>query len=106
MSNTLDKYPYHVRESLIVSAVNGLGIRMTDCKWTFDSMMKHLDHAASLIRNLSSLEMFEVLLKLDEHGIDNMNKHLFREWNSSRVGIWDYRQVKNTLEHITAKLKG
>ena len=105
MNNPVNKYPFHVREKCIVSAVNGLSIRMTDCKWTFDFMMKSLDHAISLMRNLSSHEMFEVLLKLDKSGIDNMNRHLFREWNTSKVGIWDYRNVKNTLKHITEKNK-
>lgn len=102
----IKEYPSHVRFKCTVSMVNGLQIRSTDCSSTYDFMMKSLDHAISLTQKLTSLEMFELIeliLCLDESGIKNMNKHIFREWDISKVNIWDYRQVKKTLEIVTNK---
>ena len=100
----IKEYPPHVRFKCTVSAVNSLQIRPTDCSRTFNFMMKNLGHAISLTAYLTSLEMFDLILSLDESGIENMNKHIFREWDISKINIWDYRQVKKTLEYITKNI--
>ena len=97
----LEKYPPHVRFKCAVDAVNGLNIRSTDCSSTYDFMMKSLDHAISLTYKLTSLEMFELILNLDEYGIEHMNKYIFREWDKQKINIWDYRQFEKTLAYIT-----
>lgn len=101
----LEKYPHHVRFICTVSAVNCLCIRSTDCSSTYDHMMKSLDIAILLTQKLTSLEMFELILGLDESGIENMNKYIFRKWDRSKINIWDYRQVEKTLAYITKNNK-
>lgn len=101
----LEKYPHHVRFICAANVVNSLQIRTTDCSSTYDFMMKSLDIAISLTQKLTSLEMFELILGLDESGIENMNKYIFRKWDRSKINIWDYRQVVKTLDYITKNNK-
>ena len=49
--------------------------------------------------------MFELILNLDESGIEHMNKYIFREWDRSKINIWDYTQVEKTLAYITKNNK-
>jgi hypothetical protein len=95
--------PFKGRKEATISMINSLEIRTTDCRMTFDFMMKELEKCKILIRNLSSLEMFEILINMNRRGIENMRLHLFREWNHSDVNIWDYRKTKETLDFIHEK---
>ena len=95
----VSKVPFYRRKDLTIRSVNGLTLRMTDCKSTYDHMMECLDKTIILIQSLSHQEMFEVLINLDKKGIENMYQHLFRKWHHSDVGIWDYRSIERTLKY-------
>jgi len=88
-----------------VFKINSLDLKQTDCAMTYDHMMKQYDEAVSIIKEISSLEMFQILINLDEKGIKNMNKHLFHNWNHSDVNVWDYRNAKKTLQHLLLTIK-
>ena len=96
----VDKFPFERRKNVTISTINNLVIRMTDCSRIFDHMMECLDKAIILIKNLSSKEMYEVVINLDKKGIENLQKHLFREWDHSNVNIWDYRKIQKTIKLV------
>lgn len=89
--------------SIYVRAINSLQIRQTDCKYTYDYMIKHLDYVINLIMNLTSLDMFEIIIRLDKSGLENTQRYLIKNWNTSNVKIYDKRQIEQTLKYLLTK---
>lgn len=101
--NTLLKYQPADRRMFIVSAINGLQIRSTDCSSAFDYMMKSISNIKECLHGITSLEMFEIIIRLDTNGIKNMNSEFFPSWLHSHVNIWDWRNLCDTLNYLYQK---
>ena len=105
-SKSLESYPFYVRQHIVVSMINNLSFRQTDCGHTFDYIMDSLSKCVKQIRNISDKEMFELLIRLNKNGVKNMRDHLFREWKHPNVNIWDYRNIVKTKKFLENKYLG
>jgi hypothetical protein len=86
--------------------INSMYIRTTDCNLTFDFMLKQIDIAIDHVKNFTSLEFFNLLIKLDDNGLKNIRDYIFQHWNKSEINIWDIRQIESTLKYLIKKSNG
>ena len=80
--------------------INYLNIRMTDCAYTYDHMMDQQDKAQDHIRFMSSLELFEVLIRLTKRGVEMFHLYVYRAWAKSSINVWEVRKIDKTIKTL------
>lgn len=95
--------PFQRRKKATINMINSLTIKQTDCSMTYDFMMESLDKCIALVKNLTSNELFEIIINLNDKGLNNLHLHLLKEWNHSKINVWDYRHIQTTIKHLRAK---
>lgn len=82
-------------------SINGLNIRQTDCCWMYKSIMIRINKCRNNIKDLSPLELFEVIIRLNKKGLYDFKKYIFQYWECSKYNIWEIRKIKKTIKYLS-----
>lgn len=84
----------------IASKINSVNIRNTDSSSTLDHFLNHIRRTREIMKGISSLDMFEILIRLDKTGLRCMKEHFFWNWNRDHIKTWEWRNLELTLNKL------
>lgn len=100
---------YHSKDDLkiehISSKLNSFEYRMTDDSSTYDFMMVNYNYIKDQLMSLNSLELFEVIIRLNDNGLKHLQSEFFYKWvnlKQESLGL-HYHDIKNLENAIKTR---
>lgn len=84
-------------------SINGLSIRQTDCYRTYEFMLKNMNNCRENIKDFSSLEIFEVMIRLTPKGLKNFKRYIYPYWHGKSTNIWEVRKLEKQMKYLIKK---
>lgn len=81
-------------------AINSLYIKQTDCWRTYKHMMSKINRCREFIQDFTSLEIFEVIIRLSKKGLQDFKAYIYPYWPKRDTNIWVIRSLEKQIKYL------